>query len=127
MAIATVQTTADLSARLAAALPNGRRPQVMHHGWESLLFLHWRCVPSDIQKTLPPRLTVDTFEDEAFIGITPFFMRNIRPVGVPAFLWFSFSRSLTSAPMRSITPGGPVFGFTRSIVTALSLFWARVS
>src|SRR5437868_7771671 len=79
----------DTAARLAAREPDGKRPQVMHHRWESLLILHWQVPPGRIQETLPDGLTVDTFEGEAFVGITPFFMRNVRPVGLPAVPWLS--------------------------------------
>jgi uncharacterized protein YqjF (DUF2071 family) len=61
----------------------------MHHRWESLLFLHWHVSPERIQRTLPTTLTVDRFRGEAFLGITPFFMRHIRPVGLPAIPWLS--------------------------------------
>ncbi|HEY0368800.1 MAG TPA: DUF2071 domain-containing protein [Chthoniobacterales bacterium] len=81
--------TPDTAARLAAREPNGRRPLVMYHRWESLLFLHWRVLPERIQQTLPDGLTVDTFNGEAFLAITPFFMRNVRPVGLPAIPWIS--------------------------------------
>ncbi|MFN2507617.1 MAG: YqjF family protein [Chthoniobacterales bacterium] len=61
----------------------------MHQRWERLLFVHWRISLEAAQQTLPPGLTVDTYEGEALIGITPFFMRNVRPVGVPAIPWLS--------------------------------------
>ncbi len=76
--------TPDLAARLAAREPDGRRPLVMYQRWESLLFLHWRVAPARVQATLPEGLTVDTFGGDAFVGITPFFMHNVRPVGLPA-------------------------------------------
>ncbi len=81
--------TPDLAARLAAREPDGRRPLVMYQRWESLLFLHWRVAPSRVQATLPEGLTVDTFGGDAFVGITPFFMHNVRPVGLPAVPWIS--------------------------------------
>ena len=79
----------DTVARMAAREPDGSRPLVMYHRWEALLFLHWRVSPSRIQRTLPEGLTVDTFDDAAFVGITPFFMHNVRPVGLPAVPWIS--------------------------------------
>ncbi|MFL6569905.1 MAG: YqjF family protein [Chthoniobacterales bacterium] len=82
-------TTIDPAARLAAREPDGRRPQVMYQRWESLLFLHWRLPAARIQATLPQELTVDTFNGDAFIGVVPFFMRNVRPVGVPTMPWIS--------------------------------------
>jgi uncharacterized protein YqjF (DUF2071 family) len=84
----------DTAARLLARSPNGRRPLIMNHRWENLLFLHWRMPPVRIQETLPAGLTVDTFEGEAYLGITPFFMRDIRLSGIPALPWFSFFQEL---------------------------------
>ena len=55
------------------------RAHVMHQRWESLLFLHWRWEAAEIQRTLPPGLFVDTFQDDAWLAIVPFYMRGIRP------------------------------------------------
>ncbi len=51
----------------------------MHQRWEDLLFLHWAWDPVEIQKRLPPGLTVDTFGGKAWVAIVPFAMRGIRP------------------------------------------------
>lgn len=69
---------------LLAAREKPDRPFVMHQRWEQLAFLHWRMNPSVIQATLPPGLTVDLFEGEAWLAIVPFLMRGIRPRGCPA-------------------------------------------
>jgi len=79
----------DTAARMGAREPNGRRPHVMYQRWEALLFLHWRVPAARIQATLPSGLTVDTYGGDAFVGITPFFMCNVRPVGLPAVPWIS--------------------------------------
>jgi uncharacterized protein YqjF (DUF2071 family) len=79
----------DTAARLAARKPDGERPVIMHHRWEALLFLHWRVSADEIQKTLPNGLTVDTFDGEAWLAISPFFMRRVRPVGLPPIPWLS--------------------------------------
>jgi uncharacterized protein len=73
----------DRAARLAARTPDGRRRMIMRHRWEALLFLHWRVPAGLVQQTLPPGLTVDTWAGDAYLGITPFFMRNVRIVGLP--------------------------------------------
>jgi uncharacterized protein len=62
---------------------------VMYQRWEALLFLHWAYDPSTIQRTLPPGLTVDTFEGSAYLGIVPFYMRNVRPRYFPRVPWIS--------------------------------------
>jgi uncharacterized protein len=64
-----------------------RRPNervVMRQNWRKLLFLHWRADPAAIQATLPPGLTVDTFDGAAYLGLVPFTMRDVRPVWSPS-------------------------------------------
>jgi uncharacterized protein len=73
----------SLAARLALReKPQGYGP-VMYQKWRDLLFLHWEYDPAEIQKSLPPGLYVDTYEGKAYVGIVPFFMRDVRPRFVP--------------------------------------------
>ena len=56
---------------------------VMHQRWTDLLFAHWP-VPAEMVRTLLPRsLTLDTFEGQAWVGVIPFHMSNVRPRGIP--------------------------------------------
>lgn len=59
---------------------------VMENKWRNLLFLHWEFDASEIQKTLPPGLYVDTFQGKAYVGIIPLFIHDVRVKGVPSFL-----------------------------------------
>ncbi len=73
----------DVSQRLAAqGRPAGNA--VMYQQWRDLLFLHWEYPAAAIQATLPEGLFVDTFGGKAYLGVVPFFMRNIRPRFLPA-------------------------------------------
>lgn len=56
----------------------------MFQQWRDLLFLHWEYDADAIQRTLPEGLFVDTFGGKAYLGVVPFFMRNIRPRLLPA-------------------------------------------
>ena len=56
----------------------------MYQSWRDLLFAHWEYAPEVIQATLPKGLTVDTYQGRAYLGVVPFFMRNIRPRFCPA-------------------------------------------
>lgn len=60
--------------------------------WAELTFLHWRVDPQAIQAHLPPRLRVDVLDGSAWVGITPFEMRDVRVPGVPPVPgWSSFA------------------------------------
>ena len=64
---------------------------VMRQRWAGLLFLHWPLDPAEIARRLPPGLHVDTFGGEAWLGVVPFFMERVRPLGlppVPGLSWF---------------------------------------
>ncbi len=55
-------------------------PHVIDHPpmrmtWEELTMLHWRYPASEVQALLPDRLTVETFDGSAWVGLIPFQMR----------------------------------------------------
>ena len=58
-------------------------PAVMFQQWRDLLFVHWRIPAARIQATLPTGLTVDTYDGDAYLGVVPFTMRNVRPRWLP--------------------------------------------
>lgn len=73
-------------------LAPSRRPPgraVMYQNWRLLTFLHWAFPPEEVRGLLPAGLELDTFEGKAYIGLVPFTMRGIRPVGLPAVCWLS--------------------------------------
>lgn len=55
----------------------------MFQKWRDLLFLHWRFEREEIQKKLPAALVPDLFQGQAWVGIVPFRMCDVRPVGLP--------------------------------------------
>src|SRR5689334_21931376 len=63
------------------ARPEGK--PVMEQNWEQILFLHWSVDPAFIQARIPPQLEVDTFEDKAWIGITPFRVSGLHLMSLP--------------------------------------------
>ncbi len=72
-------TEPTLDQRLAVCQRPLNRSPVMYQSWQKLLFLHWEVEPQVIQATLPPGLTVDTFDGRGYLGVVPFYMRGIRP------------------------------------------------
>ena len=66
-----------------------KKSPVMFQTWDDLLFLHWDVDPDQLQRTLPDGLKVDTFEGKAYLGIIPFYMKNIRPRWFPCVPYIS--------------------------------------
>ena len=64
--------------------PQGR--PIMHQNWGKLLFIHWPIDQEVLRPRIPPALKLDTFENSAWIAITPFTMWDVRllPPFVPA-------------------------------------------
>jgi uncharacterized protein len=57
--------------------------------WEQLLFAHWRVPVERLREHLPPELTVDTHDGEAWLGVTPFRVANLRFRGLPPLPYLS--------------------------------------
>lgn len=60
-----------------------RLPWIMTQTWNKLLFAHWPVPSEMLGPLLPPSLTVDTFEGQAWVGIVPFDITDIRPRSLP--------------------------------------------
>lgn len=57
--------------------------------WHDLLFAHWPVSPHELRRHIPPQLSLDTFDDSAWLGVVPFRMSGIRPKHLPAVPWLS--------------------------------------
>ena len=83
-------------------------PAVGYHTWRDLTFLHWRFPPELIAPLIPAGLTLDTFEGEAWVGLVPFFMANVRPswfCTVPGLSNFCETNVRTYVHFRGQDPG----------------------
>ncbi|TGE23617.1 DUF2071 domain-containing protein [Hymenobacter metallicola] len=56
----------------------------MRQRWSQLLFAHWPVAPDVLRPYLPPRLELDLYDGQAWLGVVPFTMSGIRPLGLPA-------------------------------------------
>jgi uncharacterized protein YqjF (DUF2071 family) len=69
----------------------GRQPEdtvrwpVSFQGWSSLTFLHWRYPAEAVQRLLPDRVEVDTFDGAAWVSVTPFLLTAFRLGPLPPF------------------------------------------
>jgi uncharacterized protein YqjF (DUF2071 family) len=58
--------------------PLPKRRWVMAQTWKNLLFAHWPVEPEALRAVMPSQLPLDTFEGRAWLGLTPFAVRNLR-------------------------------------------------
>jgi uncharacterized protein len=50
----------------------------MAQTWEDLLFAHWTVPLDGLRRVVPAELTLDTYDGQGWIGITPFVLRGLR-------------------------------------------------
>lgn len=62
---------------------------IMHQSWCTLLFMHWSLAPELLRPHVPVSLELDTYDGKAWIGVTPFVVRNLRPPLLPPIPWLS--------------------------------------
>lgn len=64
-------------------LPEGS--WLMGQSWLDLLFAHWPVPAEALREVVPPELPLDTYDGQAWIGVTPFAVSGLRLRGtVPA-------------------------------------------
>jgi uncharacterized protein YqjF (DUF2071 family) len=56
----------------------------MRQRWRELLFIHWAVDPERLRALIPRPLELDVFEGAAYVGLVPFTMEGVRPIGLPA-------------------------------------------
>jgi uncharacterized protein len=55
----------------------------MRQWWGKLLFMHWPVAVSALRPLVPPQLSIDTFDGQAWVGVVPFKMWGVRPYFTP--------------------------------------------
>lgn len=69
--------------------PAPMAPWVMTQRWNDLLFLHYSLPPEVVRAKVPDLLTLDTYQQRAWVSVTPFWISHLRPPGVPSLPWLS--------------------------------------
>jgi uncharacterized protein YqjF (DUF2071 family) len=103
------------------------RHPVMFQQWTAIAFLHWPYDADRLQRRLPEGLRVDTCEGSAWIGLTPFHLRGLRPRFLPPLPGLS-SFPETNLRTYVIGPAGPgIWFFSLDAASALAVAGARLT
>ncbi|WP_161604510.1 YqjF family protein [Roseiconus nitratireducens] len=93
--------------------------------WESLLFCHWRFDAAVLRPLVPESLELDLFEGQAFVGLVPFKMRDIKPPWLPQRWAFNFFE--TNVRTYVTYRGEPgVYFFSLDASSLLAVWAARI-
>jgi uncharacterized protein len=58
--------------------------------WCDLLFAHWRVPAEQLRRVIPPALPLHLYDDgSAWLAVTPFVVKGLRPRGTPPLPWVS--------------------------------------
>lgn len=101
--------------------PPGRA--IGYHRWRDLLFVHWRFPADLVAALLPPGLTLDTWEGDAWVGLVPFHMTGVRPAWWPFGFAFHETNVRTYVHYRGRDPG--VWFFSLEAANSLAVRVAR--
>jgi uncharacterized protein len=104
-----------------------RRPWIMFMRWESLLFMHWP-LPAQVLRTLiPSSLELDTFDGQAWIGITPFVMSGTRLRLTPPLPWLSRFPELNVRTYVTLEGKPGIWFFSLDAARRLAVWGARLT
>jgi uncharacterized protein YqjF (DUF2071 family) len=107
--------------------PLPRRPWVMAQTWVDLLFAHWRVPAESLRAAVPGRLELETFDGSAWLGVTPFEVRNLRLRVTPPV---PFASTFPEVNVRTyVTYGGRpgIWFFSLDAASSLAVAAARRS
>lgn len=57
------------------------RRALLRQEWRNIVWCHWPVEPTQVERLLPPGLTPHFFEGQAWVGLIPFTMHDLRLAG----------------------------------------------
>jgi uncharacterized protein YqjF (DUF2071 family) len=97
----------------------------MAQTWEDLLFAHWRVSVADLRRVVPSELPLDTFDGGAWIGVTPFLVRGLRPRLTPPLPLVSRFAELNVRTYVTIGGQPGIYFLSLDAASWLAVFGAR--
>ncbi|MEX1031286.1 MAG: DUF2071 domain-containing protein [Paenibacillaceae bacterium] len=101
------------------------KPWIMTQTWNELLFAHWPVSPELLKPFLPANLELDTYNNQAWIGVVPFTMTNIRLRGLPQIPFTSAFHELNVRTYVKFGNKSGVYFFSLDAANRLAVEVAR--
>ncbi|HLZ20504.1 MAG TPA: DUF2071 domain-containing protein [Ktedonobacterales bacterium] len=122
---ATMRASQILAASSHRPWPLPNAPWVMSQRWHNLLFAHWPLPPEVLRPLVPATLPLDTFEDQAWVGVVPFRMRGVRPRLLPPLPWLSSFPELNVRTYVTLDEKPGVYFFSLDASNPIAVALAR--
>jgi uncharacterized protein YqjF (DUF2071 family) len=106
-------------------LPSG--PWIMEQRWNNLLFAHWPVAPDVIRALVPRTLPLDLYDGTAWVSVTPFYLNNLRPRGLPALPWVSEFPEINVRTYVTLGGKAGIYFFSLDAGSALAVLGARMT
>jgi uncharacterized protein len=97
----------------------------MTQSWHDLLFAHWRADVSELRRAVPMAFDLDLFDGEAWLGIVPFYMRNVGLRAMPALPGTSEFAELNVRTYVRVASRPGVYFFSLDAASRLAVAAAR--
>jgi uncharacterized protein YqjF (DUF2071 family) len=107
--------------------PLPRSPWIMTQIWHELLFAHWPLAPEVLRSLIPSVLKLDTFEQQAWLGIVPFRMSHVTPRGIPPIPILSKFHELNVRTYVTVNGIPGIYFFSLDAANPLAVIGARVA
>ncbi len=101
-------------------------PWIMTQRWNDLLFLHYSLEPEVVRAKVPEILTLDTYQQRAWVTVAPFWINHMRPPGVPSLPWFSSFNEINVRTYVSFGDKPGVYFFSLDASNLSAVWGARV-
>ena len=92
--------------------------------WKDLLFMHWPVSADSLRPLLPAGVELDLFERQAWIGVVPFLMADVRPGALPRVIASRFPELNVRTYVRHKGRSG-VWFFSLDAADRLTVWGAR--
>ncbi len=97
----------------------------MGQRWNNLLFMHWPVAVNAIRALVPPSLTIDMYEGDAWISITPFYLSHLHARGLPPIPFTSRFPELNVRTYVTAGGKGGVYFFSLDAGNVAAVLGAR--
>jgi uncharacterized protein len=100
-------------------------PWVMTQRWHDLMFAHWPIPEEVMRQVVPKALPIDTFEGQAWIGVVPFRMTDVRMRLMPPIPGASAFPEINVRTYTTVDGKPGVYFFSLDAANRLAVMAAR--